>query len=180
MRIIAGKAGGRRLVSPRSNRIRPTGERVREALFSMLGDLDGAVVVDGFAGTGALGLEALSRGARRCYFFDRAREAVATIRENIERVGVSDEAIVGRHSFVRGLEKVVKDTPDLWFLDPPYGTGLAEEALTAMADAEDTVTAGALVVWESGADEEIIEASGFETVEQRSYGRSRLVFFRRR
>lgn len=144
----------------------------------MLGDLRGAVVVDGFAGTGALGLEALSRGAKRCYFFDRCGQAVDTIRENIRRVGVAEESVVGRYSFVDGLGKVIEGTPDLWFLDPPYGSGLAEEALRAMAVA-DVVTVGALVVWESDKDEEIPVIAGFELVEQRQYGRTRLVFFRR-
>jgi len=179
MRIIAGFAGGRKLKSPDTYSIRPTPERVREALFSMLGDLDGAVVVDAFAGTGALGLEALSRGAERAYFFDTSKEAIETIEENVRRVGVESQAIIKKGDFIEGLVTGISGTPDVFFFDPPYGSDRAARALEAMAGQPDKVTEGALVVWESGSDEEIPEAEGFELVEERSYGTTRLVFFRR-
>ncbi len=179
MRIIAGEAKGRRLVGPKSDRVRPTGAKVREALFSMIGDLRDTVVVDAFAGTGALGLEALSRGARLCYFFDPSREAISIIKENIARVGVEDRAKLYRCDFERGLKEIVEGTPDLWFFDPPYGTSLAERGLRAMASAPDIVTPGALVVWESSTSEELFEIEQFEIAEQREYGTTRLIFFRR-
>lgn len=179
MRIIAGTAGGLRLQSPPTDRIRPTGDRVREALFSMLGDLRDTVVVDAYAGAGALGLEALSRGARRCYFFDTSREAIDIIRENVDRTGFEERAVVRRCSFRRGLDRVVEGTPDLWLFDPPYGTSLAREGLEAMQAAESVVTPGALVVWESDRDEEIPSVDDFECSHTREYGRTRLAFFRR-
>lgn len=178
MRIISGTARGRRLKTPPSQAIRPTTDRVREALFSILGSIEGAVVVDAFAGSGALGLEALSRGAGRCYFFDTSRQAVEVIQENVERVGVEDRSVVRECSLVTGIETVVEDTPDLWFFDPPYDTSLAAQGLEAMASTPDKVTPGALVVWESGRDEEIPQAAGFEVVDSRRYGSTRLVFFR--
>ncbi len=179
MRIIGGTVGGIRLASPPTDRTRPTGDRVREALFSMLGPLDGAVVVDAYAGSGALGLEALSRGAEGCYFFDTSREAIATIRENTERTGFGDRAIVHRMTFRRGLDEIVDGTPDLWFLDPPYGGCLAREALEAMEGAVSKVTPGTLVVWESDRDESLPSLDLFEVTRTREYGRTRLAFFRR-
>ena len=178
MRIIAGQARGRRLASPSDDKIRPTTDRVRESLFSILGDVTDAEVVDGFAGTGALGLEAMSRGARRCFFFDSSREAIATIRENARRVGVEARSVVRRCTFEQGLERFVEGTPDLWFLDPPYETGLAEQALQAMEEAEDRVTQGALVVWESARNEEIPELDSFELERERTYGSTRIVLLR--
>lgn len=178
MRIISGTARGRRLRTPPSEAIRPTTDRVREALFSILGAIHGAVVVDAFAGSGALGLEALSRGAGRCYFFDTSRQAIEVIDENIELVGVKDRAVVQRCSFVNGLKTTVEGTPDLWFFDPPYGTQFAEKGLQAMRMTPDKVTSGTLVVWESGRDEEIPQVEGFKVVDTRIYGSIRLAFFR--
>lgn len=179
MRIIGGTAGGRHLASPDTDRIRPTSDRVREALFSMLGPLDGATAVDAFAGAGTLGLEALSRGADHCYFFDTTREAIATIEENLERTSFHDRATVAQCAFARALTDIIGGTPDLWFLDPPYHSSLARKSLEAMASATDVVTPGALVVWESARDEDIPEVRGFETTRERSYGSTRLTFFRR-
>lgn len=178
MRIIAGQAGGHRLQSPSTGRIRPTSDRVREALFSMLGPLDGAVVVDGFAGAGTLGLEALSRGAKRCYFFDASREAIETVEENAQRTGLRSRAVIRQCEFARGLATVIEGTPDLWFFDPPYGSALARESLEALQDDHNKVTPGALVVWESGVDEEIPELTRLELTRRREYGTTRLVFFR--
>ena len=144
----------------------------------MLGDLEGALVVDAFAGSGALGLEALSRGAERSYFFDVNRKAVDTVRENVGRLGVDDRAIVSQLPFQRGLKEVVRGEPDLWFMDPPYGGTAAREGLEAMADCRSKVTPGALVVWESDKDEELFEVDRFEITKERTYGRIRLVFFR--
>lgn len=178
MRIIAGRAKGRRLKSPPGREVRPTTDRIRESLFSMLGDLEGAVFVDAFAGSGALGLEAMSRGAKRGYFFDTSRRAIATVRENATRVGVEEQVVVRQCSFRQGLSNVVEGTPDLWFFDPPYGSSLAREGLNAMAECETKVTPGALVVWESSKEEEMLEIRRFEIASEKIYGRTRLIFFR--
>lgn len=178
MRIIAGKAGGHRLIGPPTDRIRPTSDRVRESVFAMLGELEGAVVVDGFAGAGTLGLEALSRGAKQCYFFDTSRQAIETVVENARRTGLEDRALIHQCSFRRGLADVVEGTPDLWFFDPPYGSSLARRGLEAMEQRDDRVTPGALVVWESGRDEPIPSLERFDQVRQRDYGTTRVVFLR--
>ena len=177
MRIIAGRAGGRRLASPETRDIRPTPDRVREAIFSILGDVRDAVVVDGFAGTGAMGCEALSRGAAECYFIDSDEDAVALIEENLERIEARDQGIVLPGAFAHQLALIDQD-PDLWLLDPPYGQGLGQKALEAMVGAE-CVTARALVVLEQAEDEPVPDVDGFELEDERVYGRTRVAFLRR-
>lgn len=131
MRVIAGRLGGRRLLSPRGGDTRPTADRVREALFSSLGDLTGALVCDLYAGTGALGIEALSRGARRAVFVESARPALAVLRENLASLGLGDAARVVPLPVERALELLRDDAPfDLALLDPPYAA-LAKAAAAA-------------------------------------------------
>jgi len=178
MRIIAGEAGGRNLASPSGQEIRPTPERAREALFSMVGNLADAVVVDACAGTGALGCEALSRGAALCYFIDTSDEALDLIEENLDRVGAADDAVVLQGDVVESLP-LIYDDPDLWFLDPPYGSGLGIQTLRAMAESP-AVTEDALVVFEqSTLEENVPELDAFRIEDQREYGKTRLVFYRR-
>ncbi len=119
LRIVAGVFGGRRLVAPRGEETRPTSERVREALFSILGPLDGLVVLDLYAGTGALGLEALSRGANTAIFVEHARPAQEVVRRNIESLGVKDRTILLSMSAERAAAKI-SGPVDLVLVDPPY------------------------------------------------------------
>jgi 16S rRNA (guanine966-N2)-methyltransferase len=177
MRIIAGSAGGRRLAPFETRDIRPTPDRAREAIFSILGDIHGAVVVDGFAGTGAMGCEALSRGASECYFIEPRNLAVGLIKENLERIDASERGVVLQGNFNSQLMMIDED-PDLWLLDPPYHQGLGQAALEAMVDAE-CVTDRALVVLEQDVDEEVPQVEGFEHEDERLYGRARVSFFRR-
>lgn len=123
MRVIAGRLGGRRLKAPRGTTTRPTSDRVREAVFAMLGDVAGASVLDLFAGTGALGIEALSRGASSAVFVERDPSAARVLAANLEELGISaEEAEVRRmdaFACLRGAQ-VSKETYDLVFIDPPY------------------------------------------------------------
>ena len=124
MRVIAGRLGGRRLKAPPGRVTRPTSDRVREALFSMLGDLEGASVLDLFAGTGALGIEALSRGASRVVFVERDAGAVMALRGNLEALGIAPmETEIRRTDALRALRgaRASQETYDLVFIDPPYG-----------------------------------------------------------
>jgi len=127
MRIIAGQFRGRRLRPPPGRRVRPTTDRVREAWFSIVGEaVVGARVLDLFAGSGALGLEALSRGAAHVTFVELAAPSLAALRANVAELGVEAQAAIRRGDalrFVAGLERAVYD---LAFADPPYGTGQAE------------------------------------------------------
>jgi len=148
VRVIAGRWGGRRLVAPRGRAVRPTSDRVREALFSSLGPIDGARVLDLFAGSGALGIEALSRGASEATFVDSDSAAVRAVRENI--AGLGGEAEVRRAdagTFLRKARAADRQY-DLVFLDPPYRrAGALAEALAA--DLAVVLAPGARVVAES-------------------------------
>lgn len=174
MRIIAGRHRGLRLAEPGRGdpaaHLRPTADRVREALFSMLtagrlGDLvTGAVVLDLFAGTGALGLEALSRGAKAAVFVERSRVALGLLRDNLARAREEAEVLVAdatRLPLRRG------EAATLVFLDPPYGQGLGEVAL-ASAVAGGWLAPGAVVVWEEGA--EVAVPTGFTLADRRRHG----------
>lgn len=157
MRIIGGKFRGTALASvgkgDPSAHLRPTTDRVRESLFNLLAhgdypDIEGARVLDLFAGTGALGFEALSRGAERVLFVDEGAKARALIRENIDRLRVIGQTKLYRRDATRLGEN--HGTPyNLVFLDPPYGKSLGEKAL-ASARAGNWIAPGALIVWEEG------------------------------
>ena len=124
MRVVAGAFKGRRLQAPRGRRTRPTSDKVREAVFSILGDISGAHVLDLYAGSGALGVEALSRGAADATFVDRDRNAARAIRQNLETVGVRGPVIEGDALvFLRELAKSSRRV-DLVFLDPPYDSAV--------------------------------------------------------
>ncbi len=125
MRVVAGRFGGRRLTAPRGDATRPTSDRVREALFSLLGPLDGLVVLDLFAGSGALGIEALSRGARHATFVDDAPAALKAVRANLDALDLTDAAAYvevrrqDARAFLRSA-RTAHQQYDLVFLDPPY------------------------------------------------------------
>lgn len=146
MRVIAGAYGGRRLHAPPGADTRPTSDRVREALFSVLGDLTDLQVLDLFAGTGALGIEALSRGAAGCDFVDRAQAAITVIRRNLDELGI--DAPVHRRDALRALSDASGRAAayDLVFLDPPYrhppelGRALSEALPAVLAPGARVVT----------------------------------------
>ncbi|HXP99981.1 MAG TPA: 16S rRNA (guanine(966)-N(2))-methyltransferase RsmD [Solirubrobacteraceae bacterium] len=170
MRVIAGRLGGRRLSAPPGRTTRPTSDRVREALFSMLGELDGAVALDLFAGSGALGIEALSRGARRVVFVERDASALAALRANLASLGLGEEqAQVRAGDALRALRaaRARRETYDLVFVDPPYrraselGSGCSV-LLPAL------LSPGARVVVES--DRRAPAELALQTIARRRYG----------
>lgn len=170
MRVVSGQFRGRRLVSPEGRDTRPTTEKVREAVFNALGSLDlvdDAEVVDLYAGTGALGLEALSRGAARCTFVENDRAALEALRHNIDHLGVADRSRV-----VRGdaLSAVGSLAGDLLLADPPYGVAPWEELLAS--------TTADFVVAE--APTEVAAPDGWEAVRARRYGRTWVTFLERK
>lgn len=170
MRIIAGKWRGRNLIAPPGATTRPTADRTREALFSMLtsriGSFEGLRVVDLFAGTGALGLEALSRGAAHCTFVERDRPALEALRANIEKLGASaDIRAQSAESFNGGPF-------DLALLDPPYGTGLGQRALERIRMAP-----GGWASIETARDE-LVEVENFSTEAERIYGKAKITLLR--
>ncbi len=136
MRVIAGRYGGRRLTAPKGRTTRPTSERVREALFAMLGDVEGARVLDLFAGTGALGIEALSRGARQAVFVECDRAAIEALQSNLAALGLpGGQARLRREHADDALRRARKrkETYDLLLIDPPYGRALELEPLLSAA-----------------------------------------------
>jgi 16S rRNA (guanine966-N2)-methyltransferase len=150
VRIVAGALGGRRLAAPRGRLVRPTSERVREALFARIGPLPGGAVLDLFAGSGALGFEALSRGAATCLFADAAAASVASVRANIRALGLEGRATARRADFKRVLRDSSRDAVryDLVLLDPPYEAAAGYAA--ALGELLPAVLApGALIVIES-------------------------------
>jgi 16S rRNA (guanine966-N2)-methyltransferase len=149
MRIISGEARGRRLRAPRGDATRPTADRVRQALFDVLGDPGGLAVLDLFAGTGALGLEALSRGAARAVFVEQAEPAARIVRENVGALGYGERARIIRLEVRRALRLLAKEEArfDWVFLDPPYASGEGEAALAALGESA-LVRAGGLVIAE--------------------------------
>ncbi|TBW34992.1 16S rRNA (guanine(966)-N(2))-methyltransferase RsmD [Siculibacillus lacustris] len=182
MRIVGGRFRGATLAAPRSQAIRPTSDRLRESLFNILvhahGDpIDGARVLDLFSGTGALGLEALSRGARFCLFVEEAAEARGLIRTNVETLQQTGATKLWRRDATRLGERGAFEPFDLAFLDPPYGRGLADAALRAMA-AGGWLRDGGLAVVEESAAAELEPGAGWETVDTRAQGDSRLTFLR--
>ena len=133
MRIVGGDLGGRVLKAPPGSDTRPTSEKVREALFNILGDVSGASVLDLFAGSGALGIEALSRGASHATFCDLRKPALATLRGNLRDLGVEDRATVIAGEAVATAARHVPTVPwNLVFVDPPYASDLAVRSVQAL------------------------------------------------
>jgi 16S rRNA (guanine966-N2)-methyltransferase len=128
VRVIAGRYGGRRLKAPRGRSTRPTTDKVREALFSLLGPIDGAQVLDLFAGTGALGIEALSRGAARAVFVERNPAALSALQANLTALDLHEPEAETRHADALAALRTARErheTYDLVFVDPPYGDAQA-------------------------------------------------------
>jgi 16S rRNA (guanine966-N2)-methyltransferase len=173
VRIIAGSYRGRKLADlgqgDAAAQLRPTSDRVRESLFNVLanlGVLDGAEVLDLFAGTGALGLEALSRGAARARFVENGRVALGLLQKNITLTGATEAAQVMRRDAL-ALGPVEDAAADLVFLDPPYARRMGEAAL-ASALAGGWIAPGALIVWEESAP--VIPPKGMALKDRRKYG----------
>jgi len=182
MRIVGGRLRSRPLAAPRSAAIRPTSDRLREALFNILshayGDpVAGARVLDLFAGTGALGLEAISRGASYALFVDEGVEARALLRQNVETLGLGGVTRIFRRDATRLGPAHPLEPFSLVFLDPPYGKGLAEKAL-ASAREGGWLTPQALIVVEEAADAGFVAPEGFEELERRQYDDTEFVLLR--
>jgi 16S rRNA (guanine966-N2)-methyltransferase len=169
VRVVAGEFRGRRLQAPRGTRTRPTADRVREALFSMLDDVSGAHVLDLYAGSGALGIEALSRGAESALFVERDARAAAAIERNLASLGL-DQPVV-RQDVMRFLARA-EGTFDLVFCDPPYDA--ASRLAGALAERLPGLTAeGARIVTES--DKRRPLELPFALLRERTYGDTRIV-----
>lgn len=184
MRIVAGDLRGRPIRTPSGEATRPTSDRARQAIFNILEHapwspgLEGARVLDAFAGSGGMGLEALSRGARECLFIDRAEPALAAVRDNVAAFGLGERARLLRQDATRLARRSPAEAPfDLVFLDPPYGKGLGQMALGALHGGG-WLADGAVVVLEVGADEAAPAPAGCELLDERRYGAATVMFLR--
>jgi len=182
MRVVGGRLRGRTLAGPKSSAIRPTADRLRESLFNILahayGDpTTGARVLDLFAGTGALGIEAASRGAAFTLFVDDGAEARALIRENVAALGLGGVTRIFRRDATKLGPAHPVEPFSLAFLDPPYGQGLAAPALIAVRDGG-WLAPGALIVVEEATKSAFAIPTGFSELERRSYDDTELVFCR--
>jgi len=182
MRVIGGRLRGRALAAPKSPEIRPTADRLRESLFNILahryGDpVTGARVLDLFAGTGALGIEALSRGAAYALFVDQSAEARALMRENVAALGLGGTTRIFRRDATKLGAAHPLEPFSLVFLDPPYGQGLAERALAA-ARSGGWLTPGALIVVEEATKAQFAAPDGFSELERRRYDDTEVIFLR--
>jgi 16S rRNA (guanine(966)-N(2))-methyltransferase RsmD len=181
MRVIAGSARGRRLAVFKGRDIRPTPDRVREALFSILqsklGSFTGLKVLDLFAGSGALAIEALSRGATSACLVEKSSASVAIIRENLERCQLSAKAKVIAKDAWQALHSFNACAFDLIFLDPPYGQGSTERALVEL-DRLNLLTENGVLCAETATDESLPEAVGrLQRIDQRRYGTIMINFY---
>lgn len=182
MRIVGGKFKGHGLVGPASTAIRPTLDRVRESLFNILAhgiegfDIEGARVMDLFAGTGALGLEALSRGAKFCQFVDESAEARGVIRRNADALGAIGMCKIWRRDATKLGDCTPQSPFDLVFIDPPYGKGLGEQALASLVEGEWLSTDAVIVLEESGKSV-VTDVTGVTLIDTRNYGDTQVRVF---
>ncbi len=184
MRITGGRFGGRNLIAPEDGRVRPTSDKVRQAIFNILQHaafappLEGARVADLFAGTGALGLEAASHGAGFCLFIEDAAESRALIHRNIEQLGLTGVTKIWRRDATKlGAMTQASGGPfDLVFLDPPYRRGLIAPALASLREGG-WLAADAVLVVET-AEDETIATERFDVLDERSYGDTRVTFLK--
>ncbi|HRX36009.1 MAG TPA: 16S rRNA (guanine(966)-N(2))-methyltransferase RsmD [Aestuariivirga sp.] len=183
MRIVGGKFKGHSLAAPAGQATRPTTDRVRESIFNILAhgidgfDLEGARVLDLFAGTGALGLEAISRGARFCQFVDDSAEARGVIRRNADSLGVIGLVKIWRRDATKLGPCAPQPRFDLVFADPPYGKGLGGKALQALVDGE-WLNTGAVVMLEEAVKIDIPEVPSLTLLDRRDYGDTQVRFYR--
>lgn len=185
MRIVGGRFRGRAIAAPKHEGLRPTSDRVRESVFNILThgiddfELENARVIDLFAGTGALGVEALSRGAGYCLFVEDAAKARALIRSNVEALGLTGETKIFRRD-AANLGEAGNIAPfSLAFLDPPYEKGLGEKALTSLA-AGGWLQPGAVIVLEERSSVDVTLPEPFAEIDVRSWGETKVVFGRYR
>jgi 16S rRNA (guanine966-N2)-methyltransferase len=183
MRIVGGQFRGRTLIGPKGTETRPTSDRVRESIFNILThgstglELQDARVLDLFAGTGALGLEAISRGAKFCQFVDDSAEARGTIRQNADALGIIGLCKIWKRD-ATNLGSCAPQSPyDLVFADPPYNKGLGTKALQAVVEGG-WIVPGSIIVLEESEKAVVPELFRLEMLDQRTYGDTNIMFYR--
>lgn len=183
MRVISGTARGKKLVSLEGMNTRPTLDRVKEALFNILQfDISDKEVLDLFAGSGAIGIEAISRGAKLSTFCDNSDEAIKIIKTNVKNTRSEEKAIILNKDYIDALDYLAKKNKkfDIIFLDPPYKTDFAENAINKIIKVNLLSNDGIIILETDDIEKENkIEMDGIEVFDQRKYGRVRLIFIRK-
>ena len=182
MRVIAGSRRSIRLTTVKGDKVRPTTDRIKETLFNILQpDLPGASFLDLFSGSGAIGIEALSRGAKKAYFIDNSPKSYACIQENLVFTKLADKSIILKQDAVSALTSIYEKEVDIIFMDPPYDNGLEENVLAVLQNmkyvAEDT-----LIIAEASlrTDMEYAEKYGFEIIKVKKYKTNKHIFLKRK
>ena len=181
MRVIAGTARSLPLKAPEGLDVRPTTDRIKETLFNMLQwDIPGGVFLDLFSGSGAIGIEALSRGARKAYFVDSGAKAIACIQQNLAFTKMADRAVVLKQDVCGALGSIREDAVDIIFLDPPYDGGQERAVLAALKDMR-YVTEDTIIVAEAARDTDFswIGELGFSVTKDKRYKTNKHVFMKR-
>lgn len=183
MRIISGKARGTKLYTLEGNNTRPTLDRVRESLFNIIQkEIPGCTFLDLFSGCGAVGLEAISRGAKKAILCDNQRKAIEVIKRNVEKTHFENEVQVYHMSFENLLEYKIKEKISIIYIDPPYKTSFASNAIKLIL-AKDLIGEDSIIVVETDEEERIkkeIEELSVVIVDQRKYGRAHLIFLKKK
>ena len=178
MRVIAGEFRGRRLISPDNYDIRPTSDKVKEAVFSMLYPyMDGETIfVDVFSGSGGMGLEAISRGVKRAYFSDQSKDALRLVKDNIRLCRADSRSVVLAGDFRSNISRL-PEKADIFFVDPPYADGYILPAVDAILDA-DKLAEGGLIVCEHDKHEQLPEEyRGLRAVKDKRYGKTGITIY---
>lgn len=181
MRVIAGSARSLKLKAPEGLNTRPTLDKIKETLFNCIqNDIPGCIFVDIFSGSGAIGIESLSRGARKAYFIENNRQAQKCIEDNLKFTRLNERAVLLKQDWKVALNGGIKEKADIVFLDPPYKTHAEQEVLACLANS-DLIDEYSLIIIESDfeADLEKLEKLGFETVKIKKYKTNQHIFMRR-
>ncbi len=181
MRVIAGTARSLPLKTPKNMATRPTTDRIKETLFNILQPyLSDCVFIDLFSGSGAIGIEAVSRGAQKCYFVEQDKEAAACIADNLKFTKFADRAVLLRQDVLNGIYHIFEKEADIVFMDPPYGKEYEKKVLDALRDVK-YVTDNTILVTEADlhTDFSYVEAMGYAVFKQKKYKTNQHVFLRR-
>lgn len=178
MRVVAGKARGLTLKTLDGDSTRPTRDMVREALFNIIAEkVPDAVFLDMFAGSGAIGIEALSRGAKKTYFIDSNKDAVSVINQNLNKARFNDNSVVLRGEFLKALDKIKNEKFDVIFIDPPYNKDLGVKAIEEVYK-RNILQVDGIIVYETDRTEDVPEEINvYKRYDYRKYGRNILNFY---
>lgn len=182
MRVIAGMARSMPLKTPQGQDTRPTTDRIKETLFNILQNkIPGAVFVDMFSGSGGIGIEALSRGARKAYFIENAPAALSCIQDNLKFTKLTDKAVVLKHDAALGLSSIYEKEVDVIYMDPPYDCGHEERVLSILQNMK-YVTADTLIIVEASlnTDMDYADSMGFDIIREKKYKTNKHIFLKRK